>query len=521
MVIDLQREHIQWSEKLAGNVAEAVVDADIIVPDIKPDVADVLQVDATAFVGESYVQKDHVTVSGSVSYQILYLSDRTEEEQRLKSITYDMPFSHQVEVRGVDDTALVSVSADVVHVEFGVVNSRKINVKTVVELNVDAVKNAGVGMVCGVSGECDMPCRTGEVHTLNMIACTEEEFEVGDALCVPAGSPMMDELLKVDVRVDGKEVKVVNGKILAKGKVNVCALYVGANREICSMEHEIPFTEVLDVTEADPDMITDVDYRLKNVDYKIAQDNDGDATLLDFRVRIAALTRIWNTQWVTAVTDLYCPDYEVGLSRTAVPVERVTDTSVSQCIIKEDISLPPDAPGMMRIYNVIAKPYIRRVELENHKVTVEGEIDTYLLYLSSSADCPVYSHQKQIPFTHFAEAPSSENGATPDVRVNVDHINYSFHSATDAQVRMVVSVDTRVTGTGTVDVVADVTADEECRFDHKNQASIVIYFVQKGDSLWEIAKRYHTTVEAIAGVNRLDPDGIITPGMQLLIPKRR
>ena len=39
--------------------------------------------------------------------------------------------------------------------------------------------------------------------------------------------------------------------------------------------------------------------------------------------------------------------------------------------------------------------------------------------------------------------------------------------------------------------------------------SYIIYFVQKGDTLWNIAKRYKTTVEDILNDNDIpDPDNI-------------
>lgn len=54
----------------------------------------------------------------------------------------------------------------------------------------------------------------------------------------------------------------------------------------------------------------------------------------------------------------------------------------------------------------------------------------------------------------------------------------------------------------------------------KKKSSITIYVVGKGDTLWELAKRYRTTMDDIIKLNELeDPDSLV-PGQKLLIPGR-
>lgn len=45
-----------------------------------------------------------------------------------------------------------------------------------------------------------------------------------------------------------------------------------------------------------------------------------------------------------------------------------------------------------------------------------------------------------------------------------------------------------------------------------------IYVVRPGDSLWSVARRYGSTVEALAYVNQLDDPARIVPGLSLVIP---
>ena len=49
--------------------------------------------------------------------------------------------------------------------------------------------------------------------------------------------------------------------------------------------------------------------------------------------------------------------------------------------------------------------------------------------------------------------------------------------------------------------------------------SMVIYFVKPGDSLWKIAKKFGSTVSAIAEVNNIEQVDNISVGQQLFIPR--
>ena len=62
--------------------------------------------------------------------------------------------------------------------------------------------------------------------------------------------------------------------------------------------------------------------------------------------------------------------------------------------------------------------------------------------------------------------------------------------------------------------------DESLSDEQIKVPNIVIYYVKKGDSLWNIAKNFKTTVEDIKNINELTDD-IIYPNQQLIIKRKR
>ena len=67
-----------------------------------------------------------------------------------------------------------------------------------------------------------------------------------------------------------------------------------------------------------------------------------------------------------------------------------------------------------------------------------------------------------------------------------------------------------------VDVLSDIIETGDSDAKHK-PASLVIYFSDPGESIWDIARKYNTTVEKIAVENSLTDD-VMRERRMLLIP---
>jgi peptidoglycan endopeptidase LytE len=62
-------------------------------------------------------------------------------------------------------------------------------------------------------------------------------------------------------------------------------------------------------------------------------------------------------------------------------------------------------------------------------------------------------------------------------------------------------------------------ASPEAEGEAEEAAEPLVYVVQKGDTLWEIAQRHGTSVEALAQSNGLQPEDVLLVGISLRIPE--
>ena len=68
-------------------------------------------------------------------------------------------------------------------------------------------------------------------------------------------------------------------------------------------------------------------------------------------------------------------------------------------------------------------------------------------------------------------------------------------------------------------LVENIEAAEGVSIDYDKMPAVTVYMVQKGDTLWSIAKRYNTTVDALAKLNDIENPSKVTSGMQVMIIK--
>ena len=53
----------------------------------------------------------------------------------------------------------------------------------------------------------------------------------------------------------------------------------------------------------------------------------------------------------------------------------------------------------------------------------------------------------------------------------------------------------------------------------KEEYSIIVYFVKAGDTLWNIAKKFRSTVENIKQINNIEDEDKLAINQQLFIPR--
>ena len=504
--MEIFKEDIHITETLLDESLSCVTEADIIVPDTMPDILKVLKCDIDLIKTDKIVHQNGVEFSGVLDYKILYLAD----DKTVRAINYNRDFSRNVDAK-IEGDVVCYVNGDVTHIEPKVSNSRKLNVKDVVSLKVKIIKQNTVSAVTGYDGD-EYPVKMQKTNSFSLNVCKDAKIKVEDVLDLNLLTNGADEILKVNFLVKDTELKSVANKAVARGTVKIDALYTYEN-EIMSFEYEIPFSEIIEAEGLEPDMYSNGELKVIDSSYDIAEDGNMNVSV-DVNVNIRAY--IENSY--ETVADTYSPDYELELPRFNATVSEMIDVNSVQTVVKDSFITENE---IEKVYFVSGKPYAESVKISGNKAEISGYIDASLMYKASenSKDATVNCEQKQIPFTSQVQLSRNCDDGVCEYSVSADGETYTLSGENSCDLRFVVRCEARVIKNNSVSLITDVICDESKKIDKSNQAGIIVYFVQQGDTLWDVAKHYNTTDKQIIEVNNLLKEYKPEVGDRLVIPK--
>ena len=152
-------------------------------------------------------------------------------------------------------------------------------------------------------------------------------------------------------------------------------------------------------------------------------------------------------------------------------------------------------------------------------VEAEGVLTVDILYHCADDSRPVALLHRGIPFTQVMEMKGALPADEAEITLRLEDVDFQMLSEAEGELRATLIMEAAGRRQETAELVTEAVWNEA--EDGKTAAGAVIYVVQKGDSLWKIAKKYRTTVDNIVAVNEIEDPALIYPGQKLLIIKMK
>ena len=510
--MELIKESVKAGEVVYSDSFETMTEGDLIVPDVKPDILKVLQVDANSCISSKEITDGRLSVSGRIDFSILYIPDGGDAQ--IQCMRTSLDFSHKLDKSSINEDCYAVIDSDVTRAEFHVINSRKLSLKAITSIDCEIISAREISFLTGIEEE-NAQIQTEPVTVNAFMGARDEDFMIKEMIEIPAGKASIGEILNIAYKISDKELKVITEKVVVKGILNVCVLYIDTGGSIEYTEAEIPFTEVFDFPNVYEEMSCSLNFRICDCYFDIAEDSDGDRRLINLELLVCAEMKAGSSMQLDVISDCFCPGYATKLEYEKTTLNETVCSPSVRNAIRDVAVIDSGLPQISSVYNVVTKSYITKSHTEENKLSVEGKIEAYILYITDDTQTPVYSVKKEIPFSVSLDSPGASAGMACRIEAEVSHTSYHLNVASEVELRCILNISAEVSKSRTVTLISGAETETIPRDKKKG---IVIYFVQPQDSLWGIAKYYCVSVEDILKFNQLTDKDKISVGQRLVIP---
>ena len=468
-------------------------------PDYMGDVKKILTVSALAIPSGKFASDGEAEFSGVVSYELLYADSEGKLTRLVTSSDYDV--SVPIDPSYVDSASDVGIS----NVAVRLTGPRKLTLKSVVSSSVKV--SASDEVACGGSAfsEGNSPeVLTKTLSRENMIFASSAEREYAEeAEHLNGIAPDDIEIIATSGAVRILESVVGEGGVTVRGELIITSIVRTEEQPPFAIRKTVPFEETVTLEGLTPDMQVLSDGYLTSVTSGVAEDAEGSVITVN---AIAELTCVAaSNSEITVTEDAYLKNRDtVGEYENYSYFELVCTSSAESSFA---VSVPRDELGLENTRNILTlgadvRSADKKIERTGFEISGDAAFSGIACEIGEDGSI-AYSPVKfvapyRINVNCGCQIPEN---AVIDCRASVIDVEHSLDSE-KLLANVLVKVGYRVANPHSVKRMTTCNIVGENEY-FNGKSHITVYYPEDNESLFSIAKKFHTTSEKLATDNKL------------------
>lgn len=506
MVVDTNKENLCINKLIATKKEIIMVEGDVIVPDSKPDILSTICTSGVACIYRKEVLEEKVKIDGNINTYIMYLAD--DEKDRVRGINTNLDFSENINIKGAKEGMECKICVKTKSIEAKVINGRKVSLKASLELDIKVYSREEMEIINKVQNCENLQVLEKSIKVNSLIGTGETKIYAKDTLSID-NIDNLAEILKVSVQICDKDIKVSYNKILTKAEAEVKIMYLTEDNRINSVNGKIPIVGFIDIANVSEENISEVEYEIKNL---IVKPNSNEEHSIYVEMEVGVFATVYEEKQINLIEDLYSPSEVIDFNKKQITT--ITDMQNRKEMNKVIEKVKVENLENRNILDVDITPVINNQSNFNSKIMYEGELE--IKFIISNSELQVDTRMVKVPFQY--ELNNLEDGENLNADLNIDIKNKDFviQDEGNITVNADMEMESNLYRNLNLNILDEIqTAGEREEQDY----NIVIYIVKKGDTLWNIAKRFGSTVDDIVRTNGIEDPDNIQIGQKIYIPK--
>ena len=281
------------------------------------------------------------------------------------------------------------------------------------------------------------------------------------------------------------------------------------------MSFTLPYSQIIEAEGIDDSFECSIVPEVISCDIVPAAGKNGENRVLKCETEIVLHCQGIKTKSAMLVTDAYSTVYPCRTETSEIRTEQIPviyDESFRSTVkIAEGDSVPQTIYAMW----CAPKNINTRLSEDGRGLVVTGML-TYSMAAKDSSGM-ITMPDKDEAFEETIPLGDDLSGSSVSADITVREVSYNISPEGVLTAKADIGARVSVTGTSSVTALTSIEVDDSVKKERDGDYSIKLYFGVENEAVWDIAKRYSTSVSAVMEENELPGEKLESGGM-LLIP---
>lgn len=515
--MELKKDDIQMLRTKSRATSQVTFDVDYNVPDVKPDIGRMIQNKGEVAMEEVRLNEGHAFLKGSLNVDLLYVG---EEDGKVYSLSARLPMEETLNLEGIVGGDKMCLKWEIEDLSIHLIHSRKLNIKAIVTFFAVVDEITGIRLPESVN-EDNICVKKKRMQLLGLAVHKKDTMRMKEEITLASNKPNISELLWHTVEVRGLDLRPEENSIKAKGELYVFVLYIGDDdgNPLQWLEYSVPFNGEVECNGCSPEMIPNIESSILHQSVEVKPDADGEERILLADVVLELDMKLYQEEEHEVLLDVYTPAKTCILHGKKEKLESLLIRNFSKCRVSDRVEVKETQGKILQICHSQGKIKIDKTSIVKNGIQVDGIVHMKVLYIVGNDDMPFYSTEVMIPFTHVVEARGITEESIYYLRTDLEQLSTTMVDSNEIEVKATVSLNVLVISCQEEMIIERVEEQPLDVEKIRSMPGITVYMVKPGDTLWDISKRFYTTVDEICQLNDLENENVQS-GQPLLLVKK-
>lgn len=513
MEYDVNKNTLSTKDLIFKGSKEVPLDLDFSLPDYCQDIQKVLKCRICPNITSKNISSDRINIEGISKIKVIY---KDAENGKIRCYENQAPFSCVIDIKSNCENAFAVANFKIEYVNCRAVSPRKLDVHGSFSICVKIYGKKNIDIFSGFDSD-DIEQKMVNAKVNNLVGMGQQYFSINEVLEIKENEPIPENIINTDVKVVINDYKNMPNKTVVKGTAFIKILYVYdiTSGSTNTINYSVPISQIIDVPSLTEDCKCIISSQILSHDEQISfENNEEKSNFISCEIKISTTVMAYNEKDISFVSDAYSTNYETKLVTNKIKIDRILDNYIENINHKDKLLLKN--MNISKIVDIFSDKYSVDYKIENSEILFNCKLDLNILAIDENDD-PIYV-ERSLGFVHKKSLDNNLEFLNCETEIIPTKITYSLLNSETLELNVGIEIISYIYCQHNCTMVTEVVCDES-NILNKDSNSLMVYYAEKGENIWDIAKKYYTSAQMIKEENDIFEDKIDDSCM-LLIPMK-